>query len=105
MGCHFLLQCIEVKSESEVTQLCLTLSNPMDCSQAGASVHGISQARRLELVAISFSSRSSHLGIKPESPALQKESSLLSHQDSPFDLLLLLLLLSRFSHVRLYVTP
>ena len=78
----------------------------MDCSQAGASVHGISQARRLELVAISFSSRSSHLGIKPESPALQKDSSLLSHQDSPFDLLLLLLLLlSRFSHVRLYVTP
>ena len=48
VGYHFLLQCIKVKSESEVTQLCLTLCNPMDCSPPGSSVHGIFQARVLE---------------------------------------------------------
>ena len=48
MGCHFLLQCMKVKSESEVTQSCPTLSNPMDCSPPGSSVHGIFQARVLE---------------------------------------------------------
>ena len=52
VGCHFLLQCMKVKSESEVTQLCLTLSNVMDCSLPGSSVHGIFQARGLEWVAI-----------------------------------------------------
>ena len=41
VGCHFLLQCIKVKSESEVTQSCLTLSDPMDCSLPGSSEHGI----------------------------------------------------------------
>ena len=46
-------------SESEVTQLCPTLYNPMDCSQSGSSVYGIFQARILEWVAISFSRRSS----------------------------------------------
>ena len=46
--CHFLLQCMKVKSESEVTQSCPTLSNPMDCSLPGSSVHGIFQARVLE---------------------------------------------------------
>ena len=48
VGCHFLLQCMKVKSESEVAQSCLTLSNPMDCSPPGSSVHGIFQARVLE---------------------------------------------------------
>jgi len=48
MGCHFLLQCMKVKSESEVTQSCPTLSDPMDCSLPGSSVHGIFQARVLE---------------------------------------------------------
>ena len=48
VGCHFLLQCMKVKSESEVAHLCLTLSNPMDCSLPGSSVHGIFQARVLE---------------------------------------------------------
>ena len=48
VGCHFLLQCMKVKSESEVTQSCLTLSNPRDCSPPGSSVHGIFQARVLE---------------------------------------------------------
>ena len=55
VGCHFLLQCMKVKSESEVAQSCLTLRDPMDCSPPGSSVHGIFQARTLEWVAISFS--------------------------------------------------
>ena len=55
VGCHFLLQCMKVKSESEVTQSCLTLLDPMDCSPLGSSVHGIFQARALEWVAIAVS--------------------------------------------------
>ena len=55
VGCHFLLQCIKVKSESEVTQSCLTLHDPKDCSLPGSSVHGIFQARVLEWGAIIFS--------------------------------------------------
>ena len=57
VGCHFLLQCIKVKSESEVTQSGLTLCNPMDCSLPGSSAHGIFQARVLEWGAIAFSSK------------------------------------------------
>ena len=48
VGCHFLLQCMKVKNESEVAQSCLTPSDPMDCSLPGSSVHGICQARVLE---------------------------------------------------------
>ena len=48
VGCHFLLQCMKVKSESEVSQSCPTLSDPMDCSLPASSVHGIFQARVLE---------------------------------------------------------
>ena len=55
VGCHFLLQCMKVKSESEVAQSCPTLSDPMVCSLPGSSVHGIFQARVLEWVAIAFS--------------------------------------------------
>ena len=55
VGCHFLLQCMKVKSESEVAQLCPTLSDPMDCSLPGSSIHGIFQARVLEWGAIAFS--------------------------------------------------
>ena len=55
MGCHFLLQCMKVKSESEVNQSCPTLSDPMDCSLPGSFVHGIFQARVLEWGAIAFS--------------------------------------------------
>ena len=55
VGCHFLLQCMKVESESEVAQSCLTLSDPMDCSLPGSSIHGIFQARVLEWVAIAFS--------------------------------------------------
>ena len=62
VGCHFLLQCSEVKSESEVAQSCLTFSDPMDCSLPGSSVHGSFQARVLEWGAIAFSQvHSNHL--------------------------------------------
>ena len=54
-GCHFLLQCMKVKSESEVAQSCPTLRDPMDCSLPGSSVCGIFQARVLEWGAIAFS--------------------------------------------------
>ena len=55
VGCHFLLRCMKVISESEVTQSCLTPSDPMDCSAPGSSIHGIFQARVLEWGAIAFS--------------------------------------------------
>ena len=55
VGCHFLLQCMKVKSESELVQSCPNLSNPMDCSLPGSSVRGIFQARVLEWGAIAFS--------------------------------------------------
>jgi len=55
VGCHFLLQCMKVKSESEVAQSCPTPSDPRDFSPPGSSVHGIFQARVLEWGAIAFS--------------------------------------------------
>ena len=55
VGCHFLLQCMKVKSQSEVAQSCPTPSDPMDCSPPGSSIHGIFQARVLEWGAIAFS--------------------------------------------------
>ena len=55
VGCHFLLQCMKVKSGSEVSQSCPTLSDPTECSLQGSSVHGILQARVLEWGAIAFS--------------------------------------------------
>ena len=54
VGCHFLLQCMEVKSESEVAQSCPTLSDPMDCSLPGSSIHEIFQARVLACGAIAL---------------------------------------------------
>jgi len=57
VGCHFLLQCMKVKSESEVAQSYPTLSNPMDCSPPGSSIHGIFQERVLEWGAIAFSAQ------------------------------------------------
>ena len=55
VGCHFLLQCMKVKTESEVVQSCSTLRDPMDCSLPGFSIHGIFQSRVLEWGAIAFS--------------------------------------------------
>ena len=57
VGCHFLLQCMKVKIESEVAQSCPTLSDPMDCSPPGSSTHGIFQARVLEWGAIASPKR------------------------------------------------
>ena len=84
VGCHFLLQCMKVKSESEVAQSCPTLSDPMDCSLPGSSVHGIFQARVLEWGAIAFSSHANIVQIfvsKSDlswNPAAHSTSTLLS---------------------------
>ena len=75
VGCHFLLQCMKVKSESEVAQLCPTLSNPMDCSLPGSSVHGIFQARVLEWSAVAFSGNSTVLLLLPVDLAFSLSSS------------------------------
>ena len=69
VGCHFLLQCMKVESESEVTQSCLTLSSPMDCSLPGSSVHGIFQTRVLEWGAIAFSAPCHQASQIPEGTA------------------------------------
>ena len=65
VGCHFLLQCIKVQSESEVAQSCLTLSDPMAFSLLGSFIYGIFQARVLEWGAIAFSSCPSSDSLKP----------------------------------------
>ena len=59
VGCHFLLQGMKVRSESEVAQSCPTLSDPMDCSPPGSSIHGVLQARVLEWGVIAFSESTS----------------------------------------------
>ena len=82
VGCHFLLQCMKVKSESEVVQSCPTLNDPMDCSLPGSSIHGSFQARVLEWGARAFSI----LAYKPHNfyhgsrPVAPKLSSVLTHQ-------------------------
>ena len=109
VGCHFLFQCMKVKSESEVAQSCLTLSDLMNCSLPGSSVHGIFQAIVLEWVAIAFSK----WGLAPSIPwsflcclLLALLFLVLMSQDGAQGInCLLLLLLSRFSHVRLCATP
>ena len=70
VGCHFLLQCMQVKSESGVSQSCPTPSDPMDCSLPGSFVHGIFQARVLEWGAIVVSAKykpSKELGVGEDS--------------------------------------
>ena len=64
VGCHFLLQCMKLKSESKVTQSSPTLGDPMDCSPPGSSIHGIFQARVLEWVAIAFSDKLGNYNVK-----------------------------------------
>ena len=78
-GCHFLLQCMKVKSESEVAQSCPTPSNPMDCSLPGSSIHGIFQAKGLEWVAIAFSCHS--LGGLKHRPFFSHSSGVWGVQD------------------------
>ena len=72
VGCHFLLQCMKVKSKSEVAQSCPTLSDPMDHSLPGFSVHGILQARVLEWTAIACSKGFFRPNIQPH-PHTQKK--------------------------------
>ena len=74
VGCHFLLQCVKVKSESEVAQSCPTLSNPMDCSPPGSSVHGIFQAKDYFLIKPLF--KDLCFGEFPWSPCLEQHSHL-----------------------------
>ena len=69
VGCHFLLQCMKVQSESEVAESCPTLRDPMECSPPGSPVHGIFQARVLEWGAIAFSK---HFTRKPENAVSRK---------------------------------
>ena len=76
VGCHFLLQCMKVKSESEVAQSYLTLRDPMDCSPPGSSVHGIFQARVLERGAIAFSRQIYYS--KPKLRIFRKQNSILN---------------------------
>ena len=83
VGCHFLLQCLKVKSESEVAQvvyLIVIQSDPMDCSLPGSSVHGIFQARVLEWGAIAFSQVNSSKHLKKKSCQLSTISSLKQRQ-------------------------
>ena len=77
VGCHFLLQRMKVKSESEVAQSCLTLSDPMDCSLPSSSVHGIFQARVLEWSAIASSVRFAKV--------IQRQHLLASHNKEKSD--------------------
>ena len=64
VDCHFLLQCMKVKGETEVAQSCPTLCDPMDCSLPGSSAHGVFQARVLEWGAIAFSRKINNKWIK-----------------------------------------
>ena len=76
VGYHFFLQCMKVKSESEVAQSCPTLSDPMDWSLPGCSVHGIFQARVLEWGAIALHiANSLHYTVKT--------STVLNSNDTP----------------------
>ena len=66
VGCHSLLQCMKVKSESEATQSCPTPSDPMDCSLPDSSLHGIFQTRVLEWGAIAFSGLEGYMEYNPQ---------------------------------------
>ena len=72
VGCHFLLQCMKAKGESEVAQSCPTLSDPMDCSPPGSSIHGIFQARVLEWGAIAFSEEKCYCLLNPPASIAEK---------------------------------
>ena len=75
-GCHFLLQCMKVKSESEVAQSCPTLCNPMNGSPPSSSAHGIFQARILEWGAIAFSVKLTILLYSPSYTLFKKHKNI-----------------------------
>ena len=81
VGCHFLLQCMKVESESEVAQSCLTLSDPMNCSLPGSSIHGIFWATVLEWDAIAFSQNGSQVYCKKQNKTKQ-DVQLIEHLQS-----------------------
>ena len=101
VGCHFLLQCMTVKSESEVSQSYPTLSDPMDCSLPGSSVHGIFQERVLEWGAIALSDGYQTTGRSRRSH--QKCQVLLPPPRSPFTYLLHHQVFA-FIYLKLYLT-
>ena len=103
VGCHFLLQCTKVKRESEVAQLCPTLSDPMDYSPPGSSIRGMFQARVLEWGAIVFSGQSAPLTSNSPSFFLPLASLFLRCSNIEIDLLIILqwLLSKRTSHTSL----
>ena len=80
VGCHFLLQCMTVKSESEVAQSCPTLSDPMDCSLPGSSINWIFKARVLEWGASAFSTQLLELTkkVSKQLMILSKDKSMLT---------------------------
>ena len=81
VGCHFLVQCMKVKSESEVARSCPTLHDPMDCSPPGSSIHGVFQERVLEWGAITFSAFTPYLfSIKTISGRFQGTSNMNSER-------------------------
>ena len=83
VGCHFLLQCVQVKGESEVAQLCLTLSDPVDCSPPGSSTHEILQARALEWGATAFSKGRAASAKLSRGEGFRGPSPLLPHPAGP----------------------
>ena len=124
VGYHFLLWCMKVKSESEGAQSCLALSDPMDCSPPGSSARGIFQARALEWVPLPSPGPSillqmvlfHYLGLSNIPLYILYHIFFILSRQTLFTVLtqgneqisvvlLLLLLLSRFSHVRLCATP
>ena len=86
VGCHFLLQCMKVKSESEVAQSYPTLRDPMDCSLLGPSIHGIFQARVLEWGAMSFSRYADDITLMAESEEKLKSLLMKVREESGFKL-------------------
>ena len=75
MRYHLFIYCfIFVTVTVKITQQCPTLSNPVDCSSSGSSVHGILQEKLLEWIAFPFSRDLPNSGIKPGFPALQADS-------------------------------
>ena len=89
VGRHFLLQYMKMKRESEVTQSCPTLRDPMDCSPPGSSVHGIFQARLLELGAIAFSIEKQNCRLVAQRlrrlPAMQETCVRILGQEDPLE--------------------
>ena len=87
VGCHFLLQCMKVKSLSEVAQLYLTLSDPMDCSLPGSSIHGIFQATVLVWGAIAFSKAALSRCSQSNLPSPNQENFFVQTQSLSYSLL------------------